>query len=73
MTTPQSHCVTIDQIDLEIIGLLLEDARRTFAEIGEKLGVSKKKKRESQVISPLLLKFKSYPVLQQENSTPQYA
>jgi Lrp/AsnC family transcriptional regulator for asnA, asnC and gidA len=31
----------MDEIDLKIIGHLLEDARRTFAEIGKEIGISK--------------------------------
>lgn len=41
MTMVQSQRGTKNEIDLKIIGFLLEDARRTFAEIGKELGISK--------------------------------
>jgi Lrp/AsnC family transcriptional regulator for asnA, asnC and gidA len=41
MTTSQSHCGAKDEIDLKLIGFLLWDARRTFAEIGKEIGISK--------------------------------
>lgn len=41
MTTLQSKSNAKDEIDLRIIGHLLEDARRTFAEIGKEIGISK--------------------------------
>jgi len=37
--TAQSE--TRDKIDMKIIGLLLEDARKSFAEVGKELGISK--------------------------------
>jgi Lrp/AsnC family transcriptional regulator for asnA, asnC and gidA len=41
MATVQPKRAAKDEIDLKIIGHLLEDARRTFAEIGKEIGISK--------------------------------
>jgi len=41
MATVQSKRAAKDEIDSKIIGLLLGDARRTFAEIGKEIGISK--------------------------------